>query len=72
MTITARKVSDQREREACQKRGGGKLVRESELGNPSTEVGRRGLDQFPGSEPTPEFVSLMAEEVRRTFRPPAQ
>ena len=67
VTITARKASDLREREACQKRGGGQLVRESELGNPSPEVEAGGLDQFPGSEPTPEFMSLMAEEVRRLF-----
>ena len=67
VTLTARKASDQREREACQKRGGGQLVRESELGNPSPEDEAGGLDQFPGAEPTPEFVSLMAEEVRRLF-----
>ena len=67
VAITGRKAADQREREACQKRGGGQLVRESELGNPSPEVEAGGLDQFPGAAPTPEFLALMAEEVRRLF-----
>jgi len=67
VTITARKASDLREREACQKRGGGRLLRESELESPCAEDEAGGLDQFPGSGPTPEFMALMAEEVRRLF-----
>jgi DNA-directed RNA polymerase specialized sigma24 family protein len=67
VTITARKASDLREREARQKRGGGRLVRESELGSPRAEDEAGGLDQFVGAAPTPEFLALMTEEVRRLF-----
>jgi DNA-directed RNA polymerase specialized sigma24 family protein len=63
VTITARKALDHAERQRRQKRGGGRLRNEADLG------GRGGgpakvLEQLVGGEPTPEFAALVAEEYR--------
>jgi DNA-directed RNA polymerase specialized sigma24 family protein len=61
--ITGRKALDQLERQRRQKRGGGRVRNEADLG------GRGGspaiaLEQVVGGEPTPEFAALVAEEYR--------
>jgi DNA-directed RNA polymerase specialized sigma24 family protein len=66
-TITARKAADQLEREGRKKRGGDRRRAEigAEPGGGRDDAG--GLSQLPGAAPTPEFVALMGEEVRRLF-----
>jgi len=66
VVITTRKVQAQVRRQLQQKRGGG-LVR------PASEIAASGCDddeddllaQAVGSEPTPEFAAMVAEEYRR-------
>jgi DNA-directed RNA polymerase specialized sigma24 family protein len=64
VTITARKVMDQVERQCRQKRGGGRVRNEGDLAGPGSEAGAGGLDQAVGREPTPEFAAMMADECR--------
>ena len=64
VTITARKVVDQVERQCRQKRGGGRVRNEGDLAGPESEAGTGGLDQAVGREPTPEFAAMMADECR--------
>ena len=64
VTITARKVVDQVERQCRQKRGGGRVRNEGDLAGPGSEAGAGGLDQAVGREPTPEFAAMMADECR--------
>jgi DNA-directed RNA polymerase specialized sigma24 family protein len=63
VTLTRRKALDQVQRQERQKRGGGRVIDEATLaaGDPDAI----GLDQLVGSEPTPEFAALIAEECRR-------
>jgi DNA-directed RNA polymerase specialized sigma24 family protein len=63
--ITSRKAINQAERWGRQKRGGGDLVRESDLEASGSGPESRGLDELVGPDPTPEFVVMMAEECRR-------
>lgn len=65
VVITARKAVDQLQREGRQKRGGGRVVAEATLAGPHAEEGLGGLDQMVGSEPSPEFAALVADEHRR-------
>jgi DNA-directed RNA polymerase specialized sigma24 family protein len=67
VTITARKAADQVNRESRKKRGGGRVIGEAALGSAGREGEALSLDQFTGSEPSPAFVSLMDEEIRRLF-----
>jgi DNA-directed RNA polymerase specialized sigma24 family protein len=64
VTITARKVVDQVERQCRRKRGGGRVRNEAALAGPESEAGGGGLDQAVGREPTPEFAAMMADECR--------
>jgi DNA-directed RNA polymerase specialized sigma24 family protein len=64
VVITARKAVDQMQREGRQKRGGGRVVGESTLAGPQAD-GLGGLDQLVGSEPSPEFAAMVADEHRR-------
>ena len=64
VTITARKVVDQVERQCRKKRGGGRVWNETALDGPESQAGVGGLDQAVGREPTPEFAALMADECR--------
>jgi DNA-directed RNA polymerase specialized sigma24 family protein len=67
VTIAARKASDQNRWESQQKRGGGRVVRESDLtGGPKPE--RDGLAQIVGAEPSPEFAALVADECARRLQ----
>jgi len=61
VTITARKAVDLIQHNHRQKRGGGLVVSETVLGEETASERPAGLDQFPGQEPTPEFVACMNE-----------
>src|SRR5262245_3293721 len=60
VTITRRKALDQAARQRRRKRGGGRVLGESDL-----DEGGAALGDVPGREPTPEFAALVAEECRR-------
>ena len=65
VVITARKAVDQMQRRGRQKRGGGRVVGESALAGANPDQELAGLDQMIGSEPTPEFAAMVAEEHQR-------
>jgi RNA polymerase sigma factor (sigma-70 family) len=60
--VTKQKALDQMRREGRQKRGGGRVVRETDIAGNSTSFS---LDQVLGADPTPEFLAIMDEEQRR-------
>src|ERR1051326_5822786 len=65
MVITARKAIDLRDRELAQKRGGGAVGGESDFHDPGRPTdGKRGIEQVIDTEPSPEFVVELAEEMR--------
>jgi DNA-directed RNA polymerase specialized sigma24 family protein len=66
-TITARKVAHRIERERRQKRGGGRLRREADLGDRPGEGPPRGLDSFAAAGPDPVSMAVMGERVRGLF-----
>ena len=64
VTMTARKAVNQHRRESRQKRGGGRVVRESALAaGPESEADA--MAQVIGAEPSPEFAAQVAEECGR-------
>jgi DNA-directed RNA polymerase specialized sigma24 family protein len=63
--LTAGKAVDQHRRERRQKRGGGGVLRESDMLASAGTGGRNPLDPLIGSEPSPEFAAMVAEEYRR-------
>jgi len=63
VTITARKAANQARRERQQKRGGGHVLGEAALDGAGPDA-RDALAQVVGSEPTPEFAAMVAEECR--------
>ncbi len=63
VTITVHKVKDQIKHEARQKRGGGAVRCEAELG-PGAD-GELALDDLISTEPTPAMVAEMAEQAQR-------
>jgi len=65
VVITARKARDQVRRVSRQKRGGGRVVGETELSTTAAECDAGGLEQFIGSEPTAEFAAMAAEQYTR-------
>jgi DNA-directed RNA polymerase specialized sigma24 family protein len=70
VTITARKAFAQTQRQNRLKRGGGKVVAEAVLRGARGESGAEsgggpGLDVIAGTEPTPEFAAMVAEEYER-------
>ena len=64
LVLTGRKAVDLRERETCQKRGGGRVVNTSALEDGSGNPGEGILD-VAGREPDPAETALVAEECRR-------
>jgi hypothetical protein len=64
--LTACKAMDHHRAEQRKKRGGGKVVKESDLIAAGIEVEDDGdpLDRIIGSEPSPEFAAMVAEEYR--------
>ena len=64
VVITIRKVRRQFGRQAAQKRGGGRLLGESDLvAADAAEV--NGLDRIAGDEPSPELAAMVVDEYRR-------
>jgi DNA-directed RNA polymerase specialized sigma24 family protein len=63
VTLTLRKASALRREEQRQKRGGGRVVVESELQGMADAAA--GLEQILDREPTPELAVEVAEECRR-------
>jgi RNA polymerase sigma factor (sigma-70 family) len=63
ITITKRKALDQIQSANRLKRGGGKVLREADLAAADGESA--GLEDVAGSEPTPEFAAMVAEEYQR-------
>jgi DNA-directed RNA polymerase specialized sigma24 family protein len=61
VTITARKALNQRRRESRQKRGGGHASPPAVGAGPEADD----LAEVVGSEPTPEFAAMVAEECAR-------
>ena len=65
VTITTHKVTDHIRRHGRQKRGGGRILDEAALNGAGPGGGPAGLDALVGSEPTPAFAALVAEQYRR-------
>jgi DNA-directed RNA polymerase specialized sigma24 family protein len=64
LSITRQKVVDHIRRETAAKRGGGKVIRESDVqGDADDSVFT--LDAIVAEEPTPEFVAILEEETQR-------
>jgi DNA-directed RNA polymerase specialized sigma24 family protein len=63
--LTACKAVDRHRRERRRRRGGGAVLRESDLLARDGDDGGSPLDRLIGSEPSPEFAALVAEEYRR-------
>jgi DNA-directed RNA polymerase specialized sigma24 family protein len=67
VVITARKAIAQANRNARQKRGGGRVVSEAVLfghEGASSDGPLAGLEQVAAEGPTPEFAAMMAEQCR--------
>ena len=67
VVITARKAMAQANRNARQKRGGGRVVSEVVLFGNEADGGSgplAGLEQVAAEGPTPEFAAMMAEQCR--------
>ena len=62
LTITAQKSVDHIRREQRQRRGGGKVLRESDLGDLEQETA---INEVPSRGPTPEFLTQMDEQFAR-------
>lgn len=65
-TITARKAADQIQHEGRRKRGGGRVRGETD-DTPDVEGEPGGLVRAVDPGPSPAFIALMGEEVRRLF-----
>jgi DNA-directed RNA polymerase specialized sigma24 family protein len=64
VVITARKADAYKRHELRQKRGGGKIVSESDLGSLGVDE-KEGFDVLISRSPTPAFAVEVAEEFRR-------
>jgi DNA-directed RNA polymerase specialized sigma24 family protein len=67
VTIAARKAVNQDRWETRRKRGGGRVIHESDLAG-SADPELEGLAQVVGAEPSPEFAALLADEWGRRLR----
>ena len=65
VVITARKAWAQVQRGRRRKRGGGRVIGETEIPVSDSERGMGGFEHFISSEPTPEFAAMAAEEFTR-------
>jgi RNA polymerase sigma factor (sigma-70 family) len=64
LTITRQKVVDHIRRETAAKRGGGKVIRESDVhGDADDSIFT--LDAIVADDPTPEFVAILEEETQQ-------
>jgi DNA-directed RNA polymerase specialized sigma24 family protein len=64
VVITARKVMDQVRRQHAARRGGGRILGEAELVDQAEGSSEMSLEQAIGTEPSPEFAAMVAEEYR--------
>ena len=65
VVITARKARAQVRRGRRQKRGAGRVFSKTELAAAAPDFDLGDLEQIIGSEPTPEFAAMAAEEYKR-------
>ena len=65
VVITARKACAQVQRRTRRKRGGDRVIDETGLAGAAGGDAPAGLDQVIGSEPTPEFAAMVAEQYGR-------
>jgi DNA-directed RNA polymerase specialized sigma24 family protein len=65
VVITARKAGAQAQRETRKKRGGGRVIGEVDLPAASLGRGMGVFEQVVGSEPSPDFAAMVAEEYTR-------
>jgi DNA-directed RNA polymerase specialized sigma24 family protein len=63
--LTARKAVQWQRHERRQKRGGGRVLGEADLGDANASGDEPALAQVLGPEPTPEFAAQVAEECQR-------
>jgi DNA-directed RNA polymerase specialized sigma24 family protein len=63
--LTARKAVQLQRHERRQKRGGGRVLGEADLGDADASGDEPALAQVLGPEPTPEFAAQVAEECQR-------
>jgi DNA-directed RNA polymerase specialized sigma24 family protein len=63
--LTARKAVQWRRHERRQKRGGGRVLGETDLGDAGASGDEPALARVLGPEPTPAFAAQVAEECRR-------
>jgi DNA-directed RNA polymerase specialized sigma24 family protein len=68
VVITTRKVMAQGRLQLRQKRGGGQVRLASDLAGPGSDDEDGLLARAVGSEPTPEFAAMVAEEYRRLLQ----
>ncbi len=64
ISLTARKAIDGIRRETRQKRGGGQIFSEADL-NRGPDSDDQQMARVVGSEPTPEFAAMVAEDLQR-------
>ena len=60
VTITLRKIYDQLEYEQAQKRGGGRVLREADVGGAAVN-----LEAIMSQEPSPEMAAELSEQCQR-------
>jgi RNA polymerase sigma factor (sigma-70 family) len=65
VVLTMRKALDQIQRQGAAKRGGDNRIRELTPPDGADTPGGDALDRLMGSEPTPEFAAMVAEEHGR-------
>jgi DNA-directed RNA polymerase specialized sigma24 family protein len=67
--LTACKAIDRHRGENRQKRGGGKVLNETDMiaARPGDSDDRNPLDRIIGTEPSPDFAAMVAEEYMRTL-----
>jgi len=62
VVIAGRKAIDYMQTERAQKRGAGRVVGESALGDATNQIA---LQEVIGTEPTPEFATIVAEQYEK-------
>ena len=65
ISLTARKTIDGIRRESRHKRGGGRVLSEADLNAFSGETDEQQMARVVGSEPTPEFAAMLAEDLQQ-------
>jgi len=65
VVIAARKAINLVRYDRRQRRGGQRVIGESDLRSAESDTDAPGLEQIIGREPTPEFAALVAEEYER-------